>query len=129
MAAALKGEQDPARIGMGARPHRSEPRPRGTQQGKLEAWPPSAFSSPTPSWPVLPCPTKARFAAPTLGLAMVPRQTLGGKEDFSAQKSHPRCSTGGSAKAAPDHHGTAAARVLPWHDVISAVTSGGLSTP
>lgn len=36
-----------------------------------------------------PCPTKVRFAAPTLGLAMAPRQTLGGKEEFSSWKTHP----------------------------------------
>lgn len=56
------------------------------------------------------------FAAPALGLAMVSRQTLGGKADFSSQKSHLEHSSwchGGGTKVTPEHRGLAAARDCP----------------
>lgn len=68
---ALRGRSCPAPCGGGQRPRRHLLSPR----------PPHHGCSP-------PCRTEARFAAPTLGLAVSPRQTLGGKEDFSSQKSH-----------------------------------------
>lgn len=70
--------------------HVSEPCSEGPQlpgSPRQAAPPPSAFPFPTPCWlsPIVP---PRHFAAPTLGLAMALRQTLGGKVDFSPQKSH-----------------------------------------
>lgn len=80
----LRGRSCPVPHGGRQRPRCHLPSPRPTHHGCSH-----------------PRPAETHFAVPTLGLAMAPRQTLGGKEDFSSQKSQPKHSPAVGAPRQP----------------------------